>query len=33
MDVYVENDTFAAKSGGSTAFKNQQGFYYLCTVS
>ena len=33
MDVYVENDTFAAKGGGSTAFKNQQGFYYLCTVS
>ena len=33
MDVYVENDTFAAKSGGNTAIKNQQGFYYLGTVS
>lgn len=33
MHVYIENDTFAAKSGGNTAFRNQQGFYYLLTVS
>ena len=26
MDIYVENDTFAAKSGGNTAVTNQQGF-------
>ena len=33
MDIYVENDTFAAKSGGNTAITNQQGFYFLGTVS
>lgn len=32
MDIYVENDTFAAKSGGNTAITNQQGFYFLGTV-
>lgn len=33
MDIYVENDTFAAKSGGNTAYTNQQGFYFLGTVT
>lgn len=29
MDVYVENDSFAQKSGGNTNITNEQGFYYL----
>lgn len=33
MDIYVENDTFAARVVGNTALKNQQGFHYLCTIS
>ena len=33
MGIYVENDTFATKSGGNTAITNQQGFYFLVTVS
>ena len=33
MDIYVENDTFAAKSGGNTAYTNKQGFYFLGTVT
>lgn len=32
MDIYVENDTFAANSGGNINNTNQQGFYYLGTV-
>ena len=33
MDIYVENDTFAEKSGGRITNKNDQGFYYLGTVA
>ena len=33
MDIYVENDTFAKKSGGNINVKNQQGLYYLGRVS
>ena len=32
MNIYVENDTFAANSGGNTSITNAQGFYYLGTV-
>ena len=32
MDVYIENDTFAAKSGGNINYTNGQGFYFLLTV-
>ena len=33
MNIYVENDTFAAKSGGNTAITNEQGFCFLGTVT
>ena len=29
MDIYAENDTFVANSGGNIYQTNQQGFYYL----
>ena len=32
MDVYVEDDTFAANSGGNINLTNGQGFYYLGRV-
>ena len=32
MNIYVENDTFAASSGGDVTQINAQGFYYLGTV-
>ena len=32
MNVYVENETFAAKSGGNTQYTNSQGFYFLSSV-
>ena len=32
MDIYVENDSFAEKSGGDVNRKNSQGFYYLGAV-
>ena len=32
MNIYVENDTFAANSGGNISQTNEQGFYYLGTV-
>ena len=33
MDIYVENEVFAAKSGGNTGITNQQGFYLLGRVT
>ena len=33
MEIYVENEVFAAKSAGSTNITNDQGFYYLYTVT
>lgn len=33
MVIYVENEVFAANNGGNTGITNEQGFYYLCTVS
>ena len=32
MEIYVENDTFAAASGGDITRTNAQGFYFLGTV-
>lgn len=32
MNVYVENDKFAEKSGGITQYTNAQGYYFLKTV-
>ena len=32
MEIYVENDTFAAASGGDISRTNAQGFYFLGTV-
>ena len=32
MDIYVENDKFAAASGGDISRTNAQGFYFLRTV-
>ena len=33
MHIYVENEVFAAKSGGNTKLTNDQGFYFLGTVT
>ena len=33
MDIYVENEVFADKSGGELGNKNAQGFYYLGSVT
>ena len=33
MEIYVENEVFAAKSGGDTSKRNDQGFYFLGTVT
>ena len=33
MDIYVENDKFAAACGGDITRTNSQGFYYLCRVN
>ena len=32
MEIFVENDKFAAKCGGNINYTNDQGFYYLYTV-
>lgn len=32
IDIYVENESFASKSGGNISVTNQQGFYFLGTV-
>ena len=32
MEIYVENEMFAAKSGGNTNVKNAQGFFYLGAI-
>ena len=32
MNIYVENDTFAANNGGNINYTNGQGFYFLRTV-
>ena len=32
MDIYVENEKFAAAAGGNTEETNSQGFYYLRTI-
>ena len=32
MEIYVENETFAKKSGGNVYRQNEQGFYYLGSV-
>jgi competence protein ComEC len=33
IDIYIENDTFAANAGGDISIKNGQGYYYLGTIS
>ena len=33
IEIYVENEVFAATSGGDTNITNDQGFYYLYTVT
>ena len=33
MDIYVENEVFAAKSGGDTSRVNHQGFFFLDKVT